>query len=156
MNILAFDCSLHATGWALFLFGELNNYGVLKVPAKYKGVNAFIQMAEMITFEYYDKFKAHLSLNVVTEYQKHRGPGERAKPNDLMLLQSICLFPIGLFCGYSSRYWYTPSQWKGSIPKKIHNERVKKKFNLGDLDNNILDAIGIGDYHYGRCKKLTS
>lgn len=49
---------------------------------------------------------------------------------------------------------YTPSAWKGSVPKPVHNKRVLGKLTAAEelaidfcaphLQNNVTDAIGLG------------
>lgn len=55
-----------------------------------------------------------------------------------------------------------PTTWKGSVPKKIHNDRVlealsaaerkllPKRPRAKDFDHNMLDAVGIGLWKLGR------
>ncbi len=57
-----------------------------------------------------------------------------------------------------------PAQWKGGVPKKIHNERVLAKLTPAELNlfrafmrhipkgkwHNVIDAIGIGLFDLGR------
>jgi hypothetical protein len=53
-----------------------------------------------------------------------------------------------------------PSQWKGQVPKKIHNGRVLAKLDQAELSlipklpetklHNVIDAIGLGLFALGR------
>lgn len=59
-----------------------------------------------------------------------------------------------------------PHQWKGSVPKDIHNERILKTLKSGELlilprrskrakfpyDRNMIDAVGIGLWKLGRMR----
>ncbi len=59
-----------------------------------------------------------------------------------------------------------PHQWKGSVPKVVHNERVLKVLKPGELlilprrskrakfpyDRNMVDAVGIGLWKLGRMR----
>ncbi len=49
-----------------------------------------------------------------------------------------------------------PNKWKGSVPKPIHNQRVKDTLTpvelkiLGAGDHNVIDAVGLGLYALNR------
>lgn len=56
--------------------------------------------------------------------------------------------------------WYTPNQWKGSVPKRVHQKRVLAALTEAEralLEGRpkkelvqVLDAIGLGLFHLGR------
>jgi hypothetical protein len=61
---------------------------------------------------------------------------------------------------YPEAVWYLPAQWKGGVPKAVHQKRILaalsdeekallKDMNKGTLKQ-VLDAIGLGLYHLGR------
>lgn len=57
-------------------------------------------------------------------------------------------------------YGYLPRQWKGQVPKEIHNARVLSKLSgsetaniqpcAASLRHNVLDGIGLGLFHLKR------
>ena len=55
-------------------------------------------------------------------------------------------------------YFY-PDQWKGSVPKPIHNKRtldalsIKEKTLFDTTDHNVIDAVGIGLFALGRVNR---
>ena len=145
-HVLAFDASLHATGWCFMRkaipINKILSTGLIKVHKKIKGMDAVIEMSQKI-FQCTKEFP--MDCDVVSEIQKYRMGTERANINSLMNLHAI-----GVCCLHGSRnpYWYYPSEWKGSVIKKIHNLRTSVRFYLPvDEDNNILDAVGLAHFH---------
>jgi len=150
--LLAIDPGMHKTGYALFNQddGNLKKSGLLEISDKVKGMDAVVDMANLC-------FTISISITeLAIEIQKHRGSNERANPNNLMMLQGLSAAVIAMYDWEGLEYgWagYLPVQWKGTMPKEIMCKRIAKKFGLPeDTDDNILDAIGIGDYHNGRSK----
>jgi len=151
LTLLAFDPSLHATGWAFFYGGNYFSSGVMKLPKKYTGVDAIFRMWRM-----WDAHRplAHRDTGkdvgysvVVCEIQEFRHQNERASINSLMLLNGVC-FGFLAMIESDNKVAYTPKQWKGTTPKRIHNLRVRDYIGGLDItDDNELDAIGIGIYH---------
>lgn len=61
---------------------------------------------------------------------------------------------------YPDARWVLPATWKGSVPKREHQKRIRAalspdeaqllvEFNKGELKQ-ILDAVGLGLWHLGR------
>ena len=82
-------------------------------------------------------------------------PQSKGDPNDLIdvaITVGLCL-TLSQFSTI-----YRPREWKGQVPKKIHNARALDKLRpgerhiLGELvkNHNVIDAIGIGLYYLGR------
>jgi len=149
VTLLAFDPSLHATGWAKFHNGAYNCSGVLKVPKEYKGAEAVFRMWDL-----WRQFEPRLPGGdwpmysiVVAEIQESRQRNERASANSLLLLNGVCFGFLAM--PYSiEKYAFTPKQWKGTTPKSIHNKRVQNALDLHHItDDNELDAIGLGLYY---------
>jgi hypothetical protein len=89
-----------------------------------------------------------------------------AKPSDIVNLKGI----YGAFMGGIEAEFYSgpaPSEWKGSIDKKIMNERVAKVLNSSErivliqaqaagydgLSVHVIDAAGLGVFVLGRADK---
>jgi len=145
ITLLAFDPSLHATGWAFFRDGNYDSSGVIKLPKKHKGLEAITNML-IVWQRFRTNFRPEFRIVkvIVTEIQEYRHQNERAAINNLLLLNGVCFAFFG--SGWADeRVAYTPKQWKGTTPKKIHNQRVKDYIGGLDIkDDNELDAIGLG------------
>jgi hypothetical protein len=71
-------------------------------------------------------------------------------------------------CGARMVQTVSPHDWKGSVPKDLHNERVLKKLTVEEREivyaactqngkrvslgllNNVIDAVGLGLWYIGR------
>lgn len=87
---------------------------------------------------------------------------------DLAIAAGIVVSSYQLATG-AEVVWYTPTQWKGSRPKKDHQrDCILPSLSLDELslikiktsrtrqpkwDKDIVDAVGIGLYHLGRLRK---
>lgn len=82
-------------------------------------------------------------------------PNERVKdPNDLLEVNKV----VGMchFLG-ETVVEYTPREWKGQLPKRVHHARIRKALSKLELDvlgryiknEHVLDAVGLG-LHYLR------
>jgi len=143
-TLLAFDPSLHATGWASFHNGNYYKSGVIRIPKTFKGVDAVFMMWSQWQCQGSDDKRPEA---VVGEVQEYRHKNERASVNSLLLLNGVC-FGFLAMTEALIKVAYTPQQWKGTTPKKIHNQRVKDYIGGLDItDDNELDAIGLGLYY---------
>ncbi len=80
----------------------------------------------------------------------------KTDPNDLLLLAGVVGAIIGQF-DWRTVYSYRPKEWKGQVPKEIHNDRVMKKLPekiITELDripktyrHNVVDACGLALFH---------
>jgi hypothetical protein len=86
-----------------------------------------------------------------------RGPGNViTRGNDLITL-GIRLGRLIESVKYSTLRMYTPTQWKGQVPKPVHNRRVLAALTTVERvcvldDHNVIDAVGL--YLYGRDHRL--
>ena len=72
--------------------------------------------------------------------------------------ESGAIFKVTFLCGMiftlPNVTTYTPSEWKGQLPKEVVRNRLAKiypKVVTKKLNHNIMDAIGIGHRHiYGK------
>jgi len=150
ITLLAFDPSLHATGWAFFHKGNYWCSGVMRIEKKYKGTEAIFKMWEK--WHQHSKVQASFEWDessnvVVVEIQESRHRAERASANSILLLNGVCFGFLAMISA-EKKVAYTPQQWKGTTPKKIHNLRVRDYIGGLDItDDNELDAIGLGLFY---------
>lgn len=101
------------------------------------------------------------------EYRRNQTA--RVNPNDLIKLAVHVGALKGAF-ELDGRAWFaeaelvTPSQWKGSVPKDIHGQRIIRALSLKECEvyqtkthglaasrkHNVVDAIGLGLWKLGR------
>lgn len=104
---------------------------------------------------------------------------ERVDPGDLIELAGVGGY-VGGVLGATRSVSYLPREWKGQVPKPIHQVRILKALSEFELDRirdeegrradlgfitfksapvdaplrNTVDAVGIGLFHLGRIKGL--
>lgn len=140
MRLLTVDPG-QTTGWALFIS------------------NALIGAGATTKFELLDR--VIVVDRVVIEKPAWYGSDNKVDVNDLI--------ELAVFVGEVKRKFHPqpvdtvlPVTWKGTVPKKIHNQRVlnaltteerellPKRPRAGDHDHNMLDAVGLGLWHLRR------
>ena len=92
---------------------------------------------------------------LVCEIPQDRGQ-DRVPPADLVAL-GVCVG--ALVPGRGHARLGTPAGWKGTVPKRQHQESILAILSQGELaalggerDHNVLDAVGIGLWALGRLK----
>jgi hypothetical protein len=102
----------------------------------------------------------------IIEIPQYRGAGQKAPVDDIIKLAyraGHAAGVLGVKLGVTFETC-TPSEWKGSVPKKIHNARVIAALSeeslrvyractddiAPSLRNNVTDAIGLGLWHAKR------
>ena len=80
----------------------------------------------------------------------------KTDPNDLLLLAGVVGMIVGGF-DWRRVYSYRPKEWKGQVPKAIHNERTMKQMSdkiltelrhiPGSYRHNVVDACGLALFH---------
>lgn len=130
------------SGWAIFVDGELVEAGTWPEADMLAGT-PIVGLAPAI---------AVIELPVV--YPKGYGKGD---PNDMIKLAVL----VGDLRGFYRRAGLetalvAPRTWKGTVPKRIHHERVlgaltpderatlPRRPRARDFDHNMLDAVGLG------------
>lgn len=145
-RLLAIDPGKH-TGFAIFEEGMLVNAGVWAVHLKNAVPNdvSWIGPADII-------------IEIPQVYPSRLQKGD---PNDLITVA----FGAGLVAGRfpcARLHLVKPHQWKGTVPKEIHNRRVQLALNekeraiaastkvLASVRHNMIDAIGLGLWYLKR------
>lgn len=136
MKLFSFDPGVHQVACAEWSGDELRHVTLL----------TFETVFELTKFREANLFDA---ARVVIECPQvyARGKGD---PNDLIDLARVvgALETLSRDCVV-----VRPRTWKGTLPKKIHHERVLKELTTEEravlgtkkkIDHNILDAVGLG------------
>jgi len=140
-NVLAIDPGKIA-GWAIFRGGKLQAAGVLK---EYMITQEFRQTCLLHEFD-------EIVIEIPQVYPQKRQPGN---PNHLIKMA----FDVGEFAGRLIGMFWTlslarfepeivlvkPHEWKGSVPKDIHNQRICGS--LSEHESAIIDAAGVAKTH---------
>ena len=87
-----------------------------------------------------------------------RADGRTPRYNDLIDVQAV---GTALAARAAKRViFYSPAQWKPSIPKSVHQKRILSALEPRELDawsskqtKDDVDAVGIGLFHLGRIDK---
>ena len=127
------------TGWARFLHGRLEACG-LGVPPMIKHASVIVECPE---YRAHDRVNPNVLIELAIKVGRHV---ERAAS-------------LGI-----AAELVRPSEWKGSVPKKIHQPRICRELDAQELEllgdvlclhsqskgHNVVDAVGIGLFHLGR------
>lgn len=127
------DPGLQASGYALWRFGVLIEVGLIRCPAKMKGVVARVQHQTALFFEHHQDL-----VPVVSERMVHiprRGRALRTKgyvdPNDLINLTVLS--------GKLGTHWYLASEWKGNISRDVEQSRSRCALTPPELE--LVEAV---------------
>ena len=158
--LLAIDPGTAILGWAYFESRELQCCGISNA-SKHKTLS--------------DRIKCHrdnLSMwlgdvDVACErmFYRHAAGGKvKRKDGSVGKIDPQDLIDVNLVAGALGTQWVFPHIWKGSVPKAIHQRRIRSKLldsEIRVLDkcevaesylHNTVDAVGIGLWALGRLK----
>lgn len=155
-RILAVDPSLTCTGWAEFQGCELVRCGI--IPTR-SGAPLFQRIqAPAAILGSRDVPPYLLVIEWPQIYTRTKSKGD---PNDLLPVAAVAGAIISSVGALTVRM-PKPSDWKGQVPKDVHNARVLKRLTPGErarfdaarlpksLANNAIDAVGLGLWALGR------
>jgi hypothetical protein len=145
----AIDPGLTATGYAVFDTGVLVMAGIVRTSPK----AALEDRIRKIHLALYD-----LPADRLVERMVVRGGRNKGNP------QILC--DLNLLAGALGNDWVVPHQWKGMLPKEVHQPRILATLSPGEkalveaikpasLRHNAVDAVGIGLYRLGRLTPAT-
>lgn len=152
--ILAIDPGKN-TGWAIWtLDGCLSACGL--------GVESLVEVLEQVRPQ-----TSLASWRAVYEHPEYQ-PSRRVSPNDIITLAVRCGVVLGRLSEAFGFSWVParPSEWKGSVPKGVHQTRYLKVMAPVDrakLDaalaehskkDDIVDACALGHWYYRRLRAL--
>lgn len=140
-------------GWAEFVDGRLDRCGLSRTKMKDVGMRAAAHRAALVALGAY-------SGDVKCECMRFRPrkgkKGAYIPPQDLI--------ELNLIAGHVGTRWLEPTDWKGMVPKKIHQPKILEALSKEELAlveavmppslrHNVIDAIGIGLHDVGRLDK---
>lgn len=162
-TLLSIDPGTKNLGWALFEEERFVLGGCSRTSLRTRDdqVHVHVETIQAALRSY----GAGLRVYGALESMKHHSRRARSNPNDLLDVQMVGGLVAGHLC---VRVRTLPAtQWKGSIPKSVHHERITRKLDAAELvvlqesvrdvpsgnHKEVLDAVGIGLYHLGRTFK---
>lgn len=156
-TVVSVDPGLRACGVAVFHDGVLKRAAYVRNPEKKaRGPEAWQTMAKAV-HDWLDL--EPVDVLVLEVPQVYRAGQQKGDPDDLLQLAGVDGCVVGLV-GADTVRAYLPREWKGQVPKEIHNARVMKELTEEErlsiepcapsLLHNVIDGIGIGLYFLGR------
>jgi hypothetical protein len=159
-QFIAIDPSISEIGVAVFEGHEITRVKRIKGP-KTVGASEGKRM-QLLMGHMHHELWSYMTLgaryggwDLVIEWPEVYVSG-RSDPNDLLLLAGVVGAIVGQF-DWRGVYSYRPKDWKGQVPKEIHNDRVLQKLSqkiqtdLGRIPktyrHNVIDACGLALHH---------
>lgn len=164
-TLISFDPGLREAGLAVFTNGLLTSAFLVRNPnTKDRGGRAWRAMGQTVFRTLNSSAPNALISGVfVSEIPQvyREGKSANVSPDDLTNLTGVVGCVIG-FLDPSEVKTYVPAEWKGQVPKKIHNDRIEAALNMDEVKvldavkcpasllHNVVDAIGVGLFELGR------
>ncbi len=146
-GLLAIDPGVKILGWALFVNRELYRCGL---SISDLGVPHCLSIHER-------------NLRTLGVWAEERVCERMVQRGKMSAVRTSDLLDVQLVAGSLGDVFYTPQEWKGSVPRKKEQERTKKVLAAGELAllryvkevhgaeaHNAWSAVGIGLHHLGR------
>ena len=154
MRVLGVDPSLTGMGWAVFDNGKLVHAGLVKSDKPYKHAADLGKIAQNLAaaLGYADAVDA-LVVEIPQVYATGKGD-----QNDLIAVSIVAGAVINHFGETEDIVTVLPRQWKGQVPKDIHNGRVMAKLSPAEIRvvedsttkskrHNVIDAVGLCQWY---------
>lgn len=160
-DLLAIDPGLRHCGVASFRQGRLVGAALVQGAPEGRGWPAWITMTEAIELAVADRIAPGAVL-VLERPQVYAVGMSKGDPDDLLELTGIVgAVAARLEAQGAHVTLYKPREWKGQVPKAVHNERVRSHLDPEELRildgcgarsliHNVTDAVGIGLFHLRR------
>lgn len=155
--VLFIDPGLRGVGAALFEGPHLARASYVKNPVEHgRGYFAHSSLAHAVRAAYPP------DVRVFIEHPRVYPGMPETDPNDLLDVVAVGAAIASQYHASAVEMVKTvfPSEWKGTVKKEVMTERIHKKLSPDELAriepcpkhllHNVLDAIGIGLWHYRR------
>ena len=172
MTLIAIDPGIRGCGVAVFRMARLMTCAYVKnafrapLPLRVEDAARCAAMAREV-FEWFPPGLIDTrpspgvleNQQLVVEFpQVYQGGAQKGDPNDLLLLAGVVSALAALCSGIALCTCYRPKEWKGQVPKHIHQRRIEKRLTEveservtcdlatvpASLRHNAWDAIGLG------------
>lgn len=160
--------------------GKLCHVQIVEVDKKLTGREALVEMVNKLQLtDLSESFESAVCATTIEAQEIYQfGASKTKNPKSIMFLATVAGAAMQRF-GFDTLYFPTPQEWKGNVPKQIHQARVLgrigisytkvgtqesgycmpcildvSQFNVGKASNwkHVVDAIGLAQY--GREKFL--
>lgn len=156
-TIIGIDPGLRGCGVSVVRDGKVVAAAYVKnTDQTHRGPRAWVSMAHEVEM-FVKENVPDGELIMVQELMKVY-PRQKGDPADLLELQGVNGAIVGrIRC--DQQIGYTAREWKGQVPKEVHNARVELKLTSEEsavitttksLRHNVIDAIGIALHYIGR------
>lgn len=152
--MIAIDPGLRACGLAVFgANGRLLHAGLYRGAAAGRGPDVWCRMADAVTAW---TCLGPNTVLVIERPQVYRAGVSKGDPDDLLELTGV----VGAIARDVHRIGgevvaYKPREWKGQVPKDVHNTRTMARLTVPEraivteaaprsLVHNVIDAVGLG------------
>mgnify|MGYP001572486593 CR=1 FL=1 len=149
---MTIDPGTNGTGFAIWNNeGILKEYGVINPPSKY---TEWRERAEYVVSQLEIEIKFYspsISSYYVEEPSFFQSTGGRVTASSGSLVKLSML--VGMIIDHFNAKTVKVNEWKGQLPKRVVENRVKKilgKEKSKNIKSHAFDAIGIGLYLQGR------
>lgn len=162
MHLLTIDPGLRGCGVAIFdeETKELLRAAYVKGSAEGEMAEAWAEMAAAVDDWTNEAVKIVIEFPKVRQRSSQRAAKRGTDPNDLLQLAAVVGAITSCVKSEGIPIVHLPEEWKGQVPKKIHNDRAEAR--LSDVErarlpklaqnirHNMIDAIAIGLHEVGR------
>ena len=159
MTLVSVDPGVNATGLAVFEDEELVGVRLLRAGSLRHMISVLVNEEWPVQFGYPET----VIIEQPTVYRRG-GKGDSKDLISVAIVAGAAAAAYGCESLDQTIKFVEPRTWKGSVPKKVHNERILDKlrilelqyFNMciddvpSSLAHNMIDAVGIGLYDLGR------
>jgi Holliday junction resolvasome RuvABC endonuclease subunit len=160
---LTIDPGTRDLGWAMFEIDSrsktatLLDSGVISINARRE--KDWINRCDLMTDHLVDLAQAQRAERCIIEMPQTfsgkrgrvaRNTGSVAKLTGLVMSLRLAMLYEGVDVTL-----VTVRKWKGSLPKRVTQQRVRRYWSWSKSDHNEADAVGIGDWYVRRCLKYT-
>ena len=157
--LLAVDPAITCTGWAFFVGERLDRCGIIETKANMPFDRRIRSIGQGIL-----QATPGVPLMLVIEWPQIYHKWSKGDNNDLLPLAAIAGNLMSHF-PWAKTQLPKPAQWKGQVPKDVHNARVLKRLSVDETRlvaaarvakskaHNMIDAIGLGLWALGRMTK---
>lgn len=154
--ILAVDPSINSCGYAVFENNQISPILYNIISSKSLNTQDFEYIAKSrAMFEKVRTIQSQFKdCKIILEVPEYRKSAYIARESDAIVKLS---FVCGMISSLENVHHYTPSQWKGQVPKEVMRKRLANY--ITDIDimhikqHDVVDAIGLGYYYITKLSK---
>ncbi len=145
-TLLAIDPGTKTTGWGVFQSNRYVCSSVIKIKNKELD---WLQRIDYIILRFLNLLKSYKIDTVVVEQPElfmstHKGQAASNSGSILKVMALVFAIRTAAKMRGVKVVLISVRKWKGSVPKRITQMRIKRYLGIAVKDNNEADAIGIG------------